>query len=67
MSSNAFNGDSYWAQSSNEVVPSAAELGESLDKYQAFYNEMQGQKFSGLIDQAFKKNQKVRLQNFAAN
>jgi peptidyl-prolyl cis-trans isomerase D len=67
VSSNAFNGDSYWAQSSNEVVPSAAELGESLDKYQAFYNEMQGQKFSGLIDQAFKKNQKVRLQNFAAN
>jgi len=67
VSSNSFNGDSYWAKSSNEVIPSAEDLGESLDQYQGFYSEVLGQQFSSFIDQAFKKNQKVRLENFAAN
>ena len=67
ISSSAFNGDTYWAQSSNEVVPSAEDLGDSIEQYQGFYSEVLGQQFSGFIDQAFKKNQKVRLENFASN
>ncbi len=67
VSSEAFNGDRYWAKSSNELVPSIDELGESVEQYQAFYNESLGQQFSGFIDQAFKQNQKVRLENLTAN
>ena len=67
VSSSAFNGDTYWAQSSNEVVPSAEDLGDSVEQYQGFYSEVLGQQFSGFIDQAFKKNQKVRLENFTSN
>ncbi len=67
VSSSAFNGDTYWAQSSNEVVPSAEDLGDSVEQYQGFYSEVLGQQFSGFIDQAFKKNQKVRLKNFTSN
>ena len=67
VSSSAFNGDTYWAQSSNEVVPSAEDLGDSIEQYQGFYSEVLGQQFSGFIDQAFKKNQKVRLENFTSN
>ena len=63
----AFNGDRYWAKSSNEVIPSADQLGDSLEQYNAFYNETLGQQFSGFIDRAFKKGQKVRLENFVAN
>jgi peptidyl-prolyl cis-trans isomerase D len=63
----AFNGDRYWAKSSNEVIPSADQLGDSLEQYNAFYNETLGQQFSGFIDSAFKKGQKVRLENFVAN
>lgn len=67
VSSSAFNGDTYWVQSSNEVVPSAEDLGDSVEQYQGFYSEVLGQQFSGFIDQAFKKNQKVRLENFTSN
>jgi len=67
VSSNAFNGDRYWAESSNEVIPSAEQLGESLEQYEGFYIEVLRQQFSGFIDQAFKKNQRVRLENFASN
>ena len=34
----AFNGDRYWAKSSNESVPSMEELSESVEQYQSFYN-----------------------------
>ena len=67
VTSSAFNGDRYWAQSSNEVIPTQEELGDSIDQYKGFYNEALGKQFSGFIDAAFKKNQKVRLKNFGAN
>jgi peptidyl-prolyl cis-trans isomerase D len=67
VSSTAFNGDSYWAQSSNEAAPSPEDIGDSIEQYQGFYSEVLGQQFSGFIDQAFKKNQKVRLENFTSN
>ena len=63
----AFNGDRYWAKSSNESVPSVEELSESLEQYRGFYNESLTQQFSGFIDRAFKEGQKVRLKNFASN
>jgi len=67
VSSTAFNGDSYWAQSSNEAAPSPEDIGDSIEQYQGFYSEVLGRQFSGFIDQAFKKNQKVRLENFTSN
>ena len=67
VSSEAFNGDRYWAKSSNELIPTIDQLGESVEQYQAFYNESLGQQFSGFIDRAFKQGQKVRLENFTAN
>ena len=67
VSSSAFNGDRYWAQSSNEVIPTQEELGDSIDQYKGFYNEALRKQFSGFIDTAFKKDQKVRLKNFGAN
>ena len=67
VSSTAFNGDSYWAQSSNEAAPSPEDIGDSIEQYQGFYSEVLGQQFSGFIGQAFKKNQKVRLENFTSN
>ena len=67
VTSSAFNGDRYWAQSSNEVIPTQDELGDSIDQYKGFYNESLGKQFSGFIDKAFKKNQKVRLENFGSN
>jgi len=67
VTSRAFNGDKYWAQSSNEVIPTQEELGDSIDQYKGFYNEVLGKQLSGFIDTAFKKNQKVRLKNFGAN
>ena len=67
VASSAFNGDKYWAQSSNEVIPSEADLGDSIDQYEGFYSEVLGKQVSGFIDSAFKKNQKVRLKNFGAN
>jgi len=67
VTSSAFNGDKYWAQSSNEVIPTQEELGDSIDQYESFYNEVLGKQFSGFIDTALKKNQKVRLKNFGPN
>jgi hypothetical protein len=67
VSSEAFNGDRYWAKSSNESSPSIDELGESIEQYQGFYNESLTQQFSGFIDRAFKAGQKVRLENFTSN
>jgi len=67
VTSSAFNGDKYWAQSSNEVIPTQEDLGEAIDQYKGFYNESLGKQFSGFIDKAFKKNQKVRLENFGPN
>ena len=67
VSSEAFNGDRYWAMSSNESTPTIDELGESIEQYQGFYNESLSQQFSGFIDRAFKKGQKVRLENITTN
>ena len=67
VSNEAFNGDRYWAKSSNESVPSAEELSESVEQYQGFYNESLTQQFSGFIDRAFKEGQRVRLENFTSN
>ena len=63
----AFNGDRYWAKSSNESVPSMEELSESVEQYQSFYNESLTQQFSGFIDRAFKEGQRVRLENITSN
>ena len=67
VSSEAFNGDRYWAKSSNESTPTIDELGESIEQYQGFYNESLTQQFSGFIDRAFKVGQKVRLENLTSN
>ncbi|MDG1203552.1 MAG: SurA N-terminal domain-containing protein [SAR86 cluster bacterium] len=67
VTTEAFNGDRYWAQSSNELTPTMGELGESIEQYQGFYNESLTQQFSGFIDRAFKVGQKVRLENLTAN
>ena len=52
---------------SNEIIPSEADFGDSIDQYRDFYNDALGKQYSGLIDSAFKKNQKVRLKNFTSN
>ena len=67
VTSTAFNGDRFWAQSSNEVIPSEAEFGDSIDQYRDFYTDALGKQYSGLIDKALKENQKVRLKNFTSN
>ncbi len=67
VSTEAFNGDRYWARSSNETTPSIDELGDSIEQYKAFYEEGLNQQFSGFIDGAFKKDQRVRLENFSSN
>jgi peptidyl-prolyl cis-trans isomerase D len=67
VSSEAFNGDRYWAKSSNESIPTIDELGESIEQYQGFYNENLTQQFSGFIDRTFRQGQTVRLENLTAN
>ncbi|MDA9800108.1 SurA N-terminal domain-containing protein [Gammaproteobacteria bacterium] len=67
VSSEAFNGDRYWAKSFNESIATIDELGESIEQYRDFYNESLSQQFSGFIDRAFKKGQKVRLENLTSN
>ncbi|MDB9947166.1 SurA N-terminal domain-containing protein [Gammaproteobacteria bacterium] len=67
VTSTAFNGDRFWAQSSNEVIPSEANIGDSIDQYRDFYTDALGKQYSGFIDRAFKENQKVRLKNFTSN
>ena len=63
----SFNGDRYWAKSSNESIPTMEELSMSVEQYQSFYNESLTQQFSGFIDRAFKEGQKVRLKNLTSN
>ena len=63
----SINGDRYWTQSSNEVVPSSEELLEIVSKYEEFYNSSLGQQFDGFINHKMKQGQKVSLQNFAVN
>ena len=67
VTSTAFNGDRFWAQSSNEAIPSEADIGDSIEQYRDFYTDALGKQYSGLIDSALKKNQKVRLKNFTSN
>ena len=67
VNSTAFNGDRFWAQSSNEAIPSEADIGDSIEQYRDFYTDALGKQYSGLIDIAFKENQKVRLKNFTSN
>ena len=63
----AINGDRYWTQSSNEVVPALDELVEKASQYEEFYNSGLGRQFSGFIDHTMKQGQRVNLQNFAVN
>ena len=67
VSNEAFNGDRYWAKSSNESTPTIEELGEAIEQYQGFYNENLTQQFSGFIDRTFRQGQTVRLKNLTAN
>jgi hypothetical protein len=67
VTSSPLNGDRYWAQSSNEMIPNEADIGDSIDQYRDFYTEVIGNQYSGLIDMALKKNQKVRLKNIVSN
>ena len=67
VANEAFNGDRYWAKSTNETLPTMEELSMSVEQYQGFYNETLTQQFSGFIDNAFKKGQRVRLENLSAN
>ena len=67
ISHESTNGDRYWTQSSNEIVPILEELAETVSKYEEFYNSVLGQQLSGFIDHTMKKGQKVRLQNFNLN
>ena len=67
VSHESINGDRYWTQSSNEIVPNSDELVEIVSKYEEFYNSALGQQFSGFIDHTMKQGQRVRLQNFAVN
>ena len=61
----SINGDRYWTQSSNEIVPTSMDLVETVSQYEEFYNSGLGQQFSGFIDHTMKQGQRVRLQNFA--
>jgi peptidyl-prolyl cis-trans isomerase D len=61
VSSEAFNGDRYWAQSSNESLPTMEELSESVEQYRGFYNESMTQQFSGFIDRTFKERAKSSI------
>ena len=67
VANEAFNGDRYWAKSTNETLPTMEELSMSVEQYTGFYNETLTQQFSGFIDNAFKKGQRVRLENLSAN
>jgi len=66
VSYEANNGDRYWAQSSNEIIPSADELGETVARYEEFYNSLLNQQMNGFLDHTMKQGQKVRLQNLTA-
>ena len=61
----SINGDRYWTQSSNEIVPTPMDLVETVSQYEEFYNSGLSQQFSGFIDHTMKQGQRVRLQNFA--
>ena len=61
----SINGDRYWTQSFNEIVPTSEDLVETVSQYEEFYNSGLGQQFSGFIDHTMKQGQRVRLQNFA--
>ena len=67
ISHESINGDRYWTQSTNEVIPFSEELAETVSKYEETYNNLLGQQFSGFIDHTMKEGQKVRLQNFVVN
>ena len=62
----ADNGDRYWAQSSNQIIPSIEELGETVSRYEEFYNSLLNQQLNGFLDHTMKQGQKVRLQNLSA-
>ena len=63
----SINGDRYWTQSTNEIVPISEELVEKLSQYEEFYNSVLDQQFSSFLDHTMKQGQRVRLQNFAVN
>jgi len=64
ITSSTFNGDHYWVQSSNELIPIKEDLSDSLDQYRDFYNNKLDQQVLSFIDRAFKQGQSIRLKNF---
>ncbi len=64
ITSSTFNGDHYWVQSSNELIPTKEDLSDSLDQYRDFYNNKLDQQVLSFIDRAFKQDQSIRLKNF---
>lgn len=66
VSYEANSGDRYWAQSSNQIIPSADELGETATRYEEFYNSLLNQQMNGFLDHTMKQDRKVRLQNLTA-
>jgi peptidyl-prolyl cis-trans isomerase D len=64
ITSSTFNGDHYWVQSSNELIPSKEDLSDSIDQYRDFYNDKLDQQFLSFVDRTFKQGQSIRLKNF---
>ena len=64
ITSSTFNGDHYWVQSSNELIPSKEALSDSIDQYRDFYNNRLDQQYLSFIDRTFKQGQSIRLKNF---
>ena len=64
ITSSTFNGDHYWVQSSNELIPLKEDLSDSIDQYRDFYNDKLDQQFLSFVDRAFKQGQSIRLKNF---
>ena len=64
ITSSTFNGDHYWVQSSNELIPSKEDLSDSIDQYRDFYNDKLDQQFLSFVDRTFKQGQSIRLKDF---
>ena len=64
ITSSTFNGDHYWVQSSNELIPLKEDLSDSIDQYRDFYNDKLDQQVLSFIDRTFKQGQSIRLKNF---
>ena len=55
------------AKTYRDEIMEELDFDDSIEQYRDFYTDALGKQYSGLIDSAFKKNQKVRLKNFTSN